>query len=618
MNAPVIVNYEMMNASLLSRAPAIIPWKEWRSDQDWEDMRLYCEQRLLGLRNWRTSWWVHWAEIATNMLPRRYHWLITPNQMTRGSPINQEVVDSTPTQAINVCAAGMLNGLTSPSRPWFKLGPPKWWIDRGFKMDAQSSAWFEEVEARIYAVLAGSNWYDALFQMYEDEAVFGTGPMIIYEDREDIIRCYNPCAGEYYLMSDAANRVCGIVREYVQTVLQIVNMFGSRAVAGTNVGTLWNTKGANLDTEFIVGHLIEPNFPAGQEGQNPKLGVVPGGFAYREVYWLRGIATPQPLSIRGFNEKPFIAPRWTQRSNDPYGRSPGMNALPDVRQLHQMTRRFGEAIDKMVRPPMLADVSMKNEPSSILPGRVTYVANLGPQTGMRPAYTVNPQVAEMAKVIEVIEQRVEKWFYNDVFLMISQMEGVQPRNELELTERRGEKLLQLGPVIEKNLNEAMTPAINRIASIMARRGLLPPKPAALRNVPIEIRYVSILALTQAAAATAGMERTVAMAGKMEGVWPGTIDNIDPDAYIRDYGEKLAYPSKDWRTPEIRDQMRQARAKAQQQAAQAQHLTEAAKPAADMATAAQTLSQTDTGGGLNALQLMLQGGGAGAPGAGGPG
>jgi hypothetical protein len=54
--------------------------------------------------------------------------------------------------------------------------------------------------------------------------------------------------------------------------------------------------------------------------------------------------------------------------------------------------------------------------------------------------------------------------------MWAQMEGVQPRNELEIIERKGEKLIQLGPVLERFENEALDPAIERCFNIMLRAG----------------------------------------------------------------------------------------------------------------------------------------------------
>lgn len=606
LDRPSHVYYEDASVSLLSKTPAYIAETTRNEAQEWQDFRLYLEQILLGLRSWRYSWWQHWGEIAASILPRRFLWLVTPNNQTRGLPINQDVVDSTPTQAVAVCAAGMMDGLSSPTKTWFKLQP----AIKGFEPDTAGKRWLWAVQSNVYEVLAQSNYYESKYQMYEDECVFGTAPVLIYEHRDKIINCHNPVAGEYYLATGGDNEIQVFYREFSQTARQIVERFGQKAVAGTPVASLWDTKGANLETESIVAHCIEPNYPAAMPGQNPNLGVVPGGFPYREVYWLRGQNTPQPLSVRGFHEKPYICPRWNTRSFDPYGRSPGMDALPDVRQLHQMTRRLAEAIDKMVRPPMLADVSLKNEPASVLPGRVTYVPNLGRDTGMRPTYTVNPQVEHMVAMITAIQRRVERWFFNDVFMMISQMEGIQPRNELELAERRGEKLLRLGPVIERNLREDAS-GINRIISIMTRRGLIPPQPPSLKGVPIEIKFVSKLALIQEASVTGSMERTLAMAGRMEAIRPGTLDNINFDRYIRDYGDKLDFPPEDWNDDDEIKGIRDGRAK-QEQAAHAAETATTVAPA--VAGTAETLANTDTGGGLTALQMLL----GNSPTVGGPG
>lgn len=592
------VYYERASAGLLAMTPAIIAPKQWTSSQDWEDFRGYLEQGITADFNWRTSWWAHWAELASNIYPERYHWLVTPNQMTRGAPINQDVVDSTPAQAVEVAAAGMMDGLTSPSKIWWKPEP----AIEGFEPDQQGKKWLDEYRARVNDVMSASNYYDSLHQMYSEEIVFGSAPVLIYEHVKQVINCQNPCAGEYFLRAAPDQSTLAFSRKFTQTAQQIVMQFGPDAVRGTVIADLWNTKGANLLTEYVVAHTIEPNYAANTYGQKKNLGVVPGGYSYREVYWLWGVSTPQPLSMRGFHEKPLMSPLWSVRSNDPYGRSAGMKALPDVRQLHRMQMRLAEAIEKMVRPPMLADETMKNRPSSSLPGRLTYVPNLGRDTGMRPAYTVNPQVDHLQALIKEIQGRVEKWFYNDVFMMISQMEGVQPRNELELTERRGEKLLRLGPVIERNLHE-LSNGINRISSIMARRGLIPPKPQSLRGIPLRINFVSKLALIQKAAQTAGMERTLAMAGRMSPLFPGVMDNFPADRFIRSYGEKLDYPADDWSTDDEMKQTRAARAQQQQKAEAAQMATHVAPGAAD---AAQTLSDTDVGGGMNALQLMMGG------------
>jgi hypothetical protein len=606
---PAAPYYERASTTLLARTPAIIP-ERWSEDgnEDWQDMRNHLEQLLLGLRNWRTPWWLHWGECAANILPRRYFWLITPNNMTRGLPINTRVLDSTPTQAVQICASGMMDGLSSPTKRWFKMKPAV----EGFEPDVDGERWLADLEQLVYDILSGSNYYDSKHQMYEDQIVFGTAPMLIYEHRDRIINCINPAAGEFYLAVGHDLEINTFVREFTMTTRQAVEMFGPDALEGTEVGQLWNTKGANLETEVVVAHCIEPNYPANMPGQkNLKLGVVPGGYAYREYYWIRGKSTPRPLSVRGFHERPYQCPRWNTRGNDAYGRSPGMDALPDVKQLHEMVARLNEAIDKMVRPPMLADVSLKNEPSSIQPGRVTYVANLGRDTGMRPTYTVNPQVNEMMQAIQVLKEYIRQWFFVDVFMMISQMEGIQPRNELELSERRGEKLLRLGPVIERNLAEDAR-GINRIVGIANRLGLVRPMPRSMAGVGVRIHFVSKLAQIQQASDTAAMERTISLAGRMEQAKPGTLDNINADRFIRLYGQKIEFPPEVWSTDQEMAQIKQQRAQQQQQIMASHHMQNTLPAATG---AAKDLSQTDTGGGINALQMLLGNAAAGPAGGG---
>jgi len=604
-----IARYEYASASLLAQAPAMAQASWYQPDNiGWDDLRLQLEARLYGLRNWRLSFWEHWAKLAEAILPRRYHWLIVPNTMSRGLAINGAIKDPTASQAVRVCTAGMRSGLMSSSRPWFKIKSGL----RNFKPDRDAQLWFEDVEDRIYRVFAGSNYYQSATQMFEDLIVFGTAPKIMYEDRETVIRCYNPCAGEYYLGAGSDFRINSLYRTFVLTVIQCVQMFGLEN-CGPDVQRLWENKGSSLETEVIVAHAIEPNFPAEMPGMHPKLGVIPGGFTYREYYWLWGRNTPKPLSVRGFTTKPFISPRWATTSNDAYGRSPGMDALPDILQLHTMTVRQAEAIDKLVRPPMLASVTLKNQPSSILPGKVTYVEDV--TKGMKSIYDIRLDIEHMSALIEKIEGRVHKWFFNDLFQMMENLEGVQPRNEMEIAERRGEKLQVLGPVVEGVENE-LADDIRRAVTIMNRRGLLPPKPQSLLGVPLEIEFDSMIRVAQRAAQTAVMERSLTVVTNLTKVVPQEHpeDEINIGKTVRKYLDLTQFPVDCMNGEQDVQKIKQARMKAQQDAqqqqAQAQMMTHTA-PA--MAGAAKTASEIDTGGALNALQIMSGMGGA-APGA----
>ena len=583
-------HYEKSSPALLAKEP---PGPiELKPLVNWLVLSSHLNARMNMMENWRISWWQHWALLATYLLPRRYHWLITPNNMNRGLPINGEIVDPTGTQAMRICVSGLMSGLTSPSRPWFKIKPRS----DNIEVDYEAQLWFDEVESRMYQVMSSSNFYDSVAQMDEDLVVFGTGPMLIYEDAKDVIRCYNPCAGEYFLASSSTNRIETLARKFVLTVTQTVEMFGLANCPET-VQQLWKQKGASLETEFIIAHLIEPNFEIGYGAEKAK--PLRGDFTWREVYWCWGQRAITPLSIRGFREEPFIAPRWATTSNDAYGRSPSMDVLPDVMQLMLETNRKAEGIEKQVRPPLLASIELKNEPSSILPGHVTYVAGLGPDKGMRPIYTVTPDIQWMSADIAAIQDRIRRGFFNDLFLMLAQSDKEMTAHEVAAKQQ--EKLQVLGPVIERLQNEALSPIIRRVFSVMWRRGFLPPPPESIQDVGLEIEYISMLALAQRAAATAGMERYATMVASFGATNPEAFDMINNDTYLREYANLLTVPGKIIPSPE---EVRAKRKQRAQQMAEAQQKQELMEGMAAGVEGAKVLSETDVGGGQNALMSML--------------
>jgi hypothetical protein len=595
-------HYEMMSASLLSQQPIVLPDTQ-KETKNWRRAFSHFEARLNSLRMWRYRIWAHWAELAKYILPRRYHWLIVANRMDKGAQINDAIVDGTATLAMQVCASGLWTGLTSPSRPWFKLEKALPWIE----LDQDAKEWIEDTQQRIYTVLGKSNVYTILAQAFQDVVVFGTAPVILYEDYKDVVRAYLPCAGEYFLASSARLSNDTLYREFTLTVEGIVGQFGAENCPDA-VLKLWRAGRASLDQEFVVAHAIQPNFAFGDGGDEFRM--VPSSFPYVEVYWLRGMATEKPLSVRGFDEKPFFDARWATTSNDPYGRSIGMDALPDVKQLQLETKRKGEFIDKGVRPPMGADVSLKNEPSSIISGQVTYIPTgslAGAQHGFFPLFMPQPQWLQgITADIETVKKRIETAFFVDVFMAITRMEGVQPRNELELTKRDLERLQVLGPFIEQFETEFAGPLIQRVFNILVKRKMLRPPPPSMRGVPLKIDYVSIMKLAQRSAELVAMKDVLGTAGALSSAakaagQPDPIRVINLDKSMRKYADLGGFPSDCLYTDKEVQTNDQIHMKAHQDQAAMQQSMAAVQ-------AAHTLSQTSTGPD-NALSALLGRGGS---------
>ena len=598
-------DYMDMSPMVLADAPTQAVQKEPKSDSNWDALYTHCEKRLGTLRSWRWSWWVHWAILARYFLPRRYHWVVTANKMTQGRPINEEILDSTPTMAMQTCASGMWAGLTNPSRPWIKLGGAL----PNVEIDADGKAWFEDAEQRVYTVLSQSNFYNITAQGFEDTTTFGQAPIIVYEDKEDVCRFYLACAGEYYLGCGARFDINTDARDFTLTVMQLIEMF---KFDNCPPEVQKHFEEGSYDLEYVVSHIIEPNTPVTIKGQRGKKAeILSSKFTYREVYWLRCKKTPKPLSVVGFHEKPFFVLGWSRVSNQPNFRSPCMDALPDNLQIQKETERKAEFLEKGVRPPMGADPELKNEPASILPGLITSFNTQGGQkAGFFPLFVVNAAwVDVITKDIAMVAERVEKCLFVKVFMAITQMAGVQPRNELELTKRDLERLQQLGPVIE-NVENALQECIARVLAILERRKMLKPKPKSLQNMPIKISFISIMRIAQRAAEGVNLKEFLATMGeaseaaKAAGL-PDPLRKVNLDKWADKLAESDNIPAGIMFTDAEVLEHDKARAKATQQAQNPQML-------AATVDAAKNLSQTSLQPGNALSALVGSPGGAGAP------
>ncbi len=561
----------------------------------------YSNGRLLSLRINRYSWWVHARELADYFLPRRYKWLITPNQMARGAPINQHILDSSGCIYANRLAAGLVSGKSSPTSPWFrvKIG----YIDS--TKTSPVSLWLAEVERLLYLIFAESNFYNAIATFYLDLVIFGTATMLIYEDYKNVINCINPCFGEYYLDINGKYRPCIFYREFTFTVDATVNEFGYENCSPSIQALYDEPSGAGRARELIIAHSIEPN----DDGNAARFGFSTR-FAYREAYWEWGGSTspqggqntePHFLRRGGYYESPLIAGRWDLVSNDAYGRSPAMDGLPDQKQIMLETRRKAQAIDKMTNPPLVADIQLKNMPANLTPGGITYVQGFAAagRPGFASVYETKFPVQEIATDLELVKQRLSQVFFNDILRTASQYETRSNVTAVEWDLRKSESLVMLGPVLERIDNEVLKPVIERIFAIANRARILPPPPPEIQGQMMNIEFISMLAQAQKATQAAGIERLFQLAGGLAGVDPSAMDNIDIDEALDRYSALLNNHPSIIRSPDELKAIRSQRAQQQQQA-------HSAAIAQQLSQGARNLSQTDVGGGQNALAAMLGG------------
>jgi len=561
-----------------------------------ESVRKRCERKLAQMRNERQSFESHWMELAQNFTPRRGRWTLgwanAPGTSNRGDKRHQQIVNETPIFAARTLASGLMSGLTSPSRPWFRLTTP----DPQLAEVAPVKQWLYVVEQRMRQLFARSNLYNALPILYSELGVFGTACMVALDDEEEVLRFYPLTAGTYWISQSNRQIVDSLYREFSMTVRQMAQEFGIEACS-QRVQALH--RNGEKETWISVCHAIEPNDEADYGHADAK------GMAWRSCYWEKGGANSgegdRMLAERGFDALPMMCPRWELAGEDIYGSSPAMHALGTAKQLQLQERRKAQAIDKLVEPPLTAPTSLRNSVIRMVAGGVTYHDSQQNQDGVRPLYEVRPDLSGMLSDIQACEQRINTALFSDLFLAISQMEGIQPRNQFEIQERKEEKLLMLGPVLERLNDELLDPLIERAFSAMVARSMpvwegklvgnpyIPPPPKELAGVDLKVEYISILAQAQKTLGISSIERLVTFTGSLAqaSMDPSVWDNLNKDQMMAGYAEMLGVSPLDLNDAGTVQAQRQQRA---QQAAQQQAI-EAANKLAPVAGAVKSLSDS---------------------------
>jgi hypothetical protein len=371
------------------------------------------------------------------------------------------------------------------------------------------------------------------------------------------------------------------------TVAQVVQKFVFNPLTdkmdwtGISKATKKNWDNHNYDELVEVVHVIEPRLLADRD-----LGKRDGiNMPFKSCYFEYGAEGDELLLESGYKKFPAYVPRWDVLSGDIYGRSPGQDHLPDIRQLQHQQKRKAQAIDKMVNPPMTAPTSLKGKPSTVLPGQTTYVDPMQGTQGFVPAYLVQPRIQELAMDIQEVQNRIQRGFYADLFAMMINSDRRQ-MTATEVVERHEEKLVLLGPVLQRLNVELLDPLLDDVFDFALDADLLPEPPEALAGEELEVTYVSLLAQAQQAVAASSMERAMGFAGNMVAVFPEITDNIDSDEALRQYSDILGVSPDIMRDEEVVAEMRQAREQEQQQ-------MQAMEQATPLAQNAKVLSETDT-------------------------
>lgn len=535
--------------------------------------------------------------ISSYLLPGRgmFNNLERPAKRKFTSP---RVVNPAGKEALKILSAGIHGWLTSPSRPWFRLQ----FTNPQLKKNPVLSRWMYEVNKTLYDAFSASNFYQCVHSFYNELGGFGTGSLYFGEDG-DPFRFEGMTFGEYAIGLDSRGIVNRFYRPVFKKGQHLIDDYRDK-LPESFIKKAGNV--AFLNSYFTTLEATVPRIFQKDKRFTRVLYLLGQGAAKSDMEKAEGGGTL--LRIEGFYEFPYPTARWEIVGSDIYGTSPGIEALPDIMRLQEMEKSASMAVHKDVSPPLFAPAHLKGKIKG-LPGGVTYSRN-----------TMNEKVTSLydkpfnyqgvSAFVERVEQRLQRTFYNDIFLSIMRDPNASPLRTGEVNVKDQEKMIRIGPVVERLYHEFYKPIIERGFNILLRKGMLPPLDPALQEMvqasSYDVSLISVLAQAQKALGTRSIQDFFQFTGAVASVDQKVLDKVNSDAAIDEYADMTGVPSIILRSDEEVASIRQARAqelqkaqKQQQQMAQVQAenatIKDRASAARDMSSAGVNISDVFGGG-----------------------
>lgn len=551
------------------------------------------------LKSERQNWITAWDSVADVFSPYGYRPGQSHDTSTRQAILNDKIMETSGVQAARTLAAGMQGGMTSPARPWFRLR-----FQGEETNDQMGGGWLQDVEDRMQNIFHKSNLYNALHVLYLDMGLYGTGVMVETADANGLyFRVLEP--GSYVLDVNSRDEVDTLMYSRWLTLRQLAQEYGKENLPESLRMNL-EQKGCTMaQTLYEVVQCIYPRKDA-----------VPGSRVKTQMPWASvhllmqgGNRAPEVLRESGFQSFPAFCPRWELRDGNVYGYSPAMQAMADNRMLQAMQRTSIKSWHRMSDPALSVNAELEKVGIDLTPGACNYVSWAG--TGQPVAATpilqadaASMQAVEQAK--QLIRQQIEQAMYTDLFRMLLDTDRRQI-TATEIEARQQEKMILIGPVVERLDKELLSPLIERTFQLMGEWDYLPEAPQDMEGQALRVEFVSVLAQAQKLVSTSSTDQTMAFVANIAGAMPEILDNIDPDRLIKAYANSLGTPQSIFRDERSRDAIRQQRGQAQAQA-QAQEQAQASMQTVEgAAAAAKNLGQAPTGpDGETALSAIIGG------------
>ena len=532
----------------------------------------------------RRLWEREWRDLADFIVPRKSVVLRNTGSgfglnFTPGDITTRRIFSSSAIKANEDLASSIQGTLTNAAVRWFTLKFPF----EELNTVQEAAVWLEEVADRMFLEFQQSNFNAEINEAYIDLGGFGISAMFMDED--DLpdkggfggFRFKSLTIGEYAISENASGRVDTIYRAFQMSLHAAVEKWGAE-----NLSQGAQEKFTKNPFEQIqILHCVFPRdvFDNTRAGKRR--------FA---SLWVE-FTEKHLINEGGFEEFPYMVPRWAKNTGEEYGRGPGHTSLPDVRTLNRARQLKFRQWAKAVDPPMEALEEGVIGQIQLTPSSLNFVRELN---SIQPIESKARFDVASVNEQELISSIKEIFFSDLTSLPPAQgtpMSATEAAQRFEIMQRK------LGPTIGRLKSELLQVMIDRGFGLMARADALPEAPQVILDffrkqgvAEIRVEFEGPLERAQRSSDLVAIERTYQILIPVSAVAPEVFDVLDHDGIALRVAEVTGLPQSLVVPPEEVAQIRAARAEAQQKAAEAEQSEKLARAAKSGAGAVSEISQ----------------------------
>ena len=429
-----------------------------------------------------------WDELSRYVMPHEQSFSeINPH--TGGILRHRDLLDSTAMRSLELFASSIHSLMNNPASQWFNLGlsgTPR----RELPISVQQSLDLMGREMLRELTGRGVQLYSHLHSSYMSLGAFGTA-CIYVGDMGDGVHLREFPVADICIDQNAQGAIDTVFRREWMTIRQMRQRWPDLSME--DYGATASRPSISMMDDIEVTHGVFPSsdlalFIASQPGLQEDGWIRKAKQQAKATPWLSiwvNKTDAVTLGVGGFQEMPYMVPRWYVARGEIYGRSPGMTVLPDARMTNRMMDTIVRGAEKLVDPPLMLPHGSLLSPLRVWPGSITYTDGIvAPQPLLPPGAS---RVEYGQDILLTRQQAIREGFFTPLFATPES----PVKTATQVLQEADERNRAISPMLIRMQEELFHPLLFRCFWILARQGKLS-LPDGVNPQQLDIEYVSPL------------------------------------------------------------------------------------------------------------------------------